>query len=213
MRARLGLRERQAWPVRSVRDGGSWKLVLSGLQSSDCSLDTSLFKPTPATSTTLTTWRARLAPTRPRQLVALRDCLLPAACYLFSLGRMDLPFASVGMTARWLVLVVAAFAGFVMWMRDADILRRIPSCSLVLCCGSSRISASFADAPTSLLKVLSLFLLFLYGATGARLAIFGRETKFVKGLLIGCELVVYASAAAYLGAGLPYGGTRTHLGP
>ena len=31
-----------------------------------------------------------------------------------------LPFYSVGMTARWFVLVVAALAGFVMWMRERE---------------------------------------------------------------------------------------------
>ena len=137
----------------------------------------------------------------------------PLLVIFFLWAGMDLPFASVGMTARWLVLVVAAFAGFVMWMRERRHTYDAFHLVALFCVAAALVSALVsADAPTSLLKVLSLFLLFLYGATGARLAIFGRETKFVKGLLIGCELVVYASAAAYLGAGLPIWGNPNSLG-
>ena len=58
--------------------------------------------------------------------------------------------------------------------------------------GASRYSS------VSFLKVLSLLLLFLYGATGARLAVTDRENRFFSGLLIGCEIFVAVIAALYL---------------
>jgi len=47
------------------------------------------------------------------------------------------------------------------------------------------------------LKALSIFLLFLYGAAGARLAVAGRETQFLRGLLLGCEILVYINVALH----------------
>src|SRR5262249_26347396 len=43
----------------------------------------------------------------------------------------------------------------------------------------------------ALLKVLSLFLLFLYGSVGARLAMEGREARFLEVLLLGCEVLTF----------------------
>ena len=50
----------------------------------------------------------------------------------------------------------------------------------------------------SFMKALSLLLLFLYAATGARLALAGREEQFFPTLLMLMEIVVYVLAAAYL---------------
>src|SRR5204862_7130958 len=47
------------------------------------------------------------------------------------------------------------------------------------------------------LKALSIFLLFLYGAAGARLAVGGREAQFLSGLLVGCEILVYINVAIH----------------
>ena len=137
----------------------------------------------------------------------------PLLMGFFLWGGMDLPYSSAGMTARWLVLVVAASAGFVMWMRLRQHSYNAFHLVAFFCVAAAFVSALVsADPPTSLLKVLSLFLLFLYGATGARLALLGRETKFIKGLIIGCEITVYASAISYLGLGAPIWGNPNSLG-
>src|SRR5580698_6969850 len=44
---------------------------------------------------------------------------------------------------------------------------------------------------------MSLLLLFLYGSSGARVAVMGREKGFFSSLLLGCELLVYISAISY----------------
>ena len=133
--------------------------------------------------------------------------------FFFLWAGLDLPFSSVGTTGRWLVLVVAAFAGFAMWTRHPRHSYNAFHLVALCCVGSAFISALVStDERTSLLKVLSLFLLFLYGSTGARLAILGRESQFVRGLLIACEIMVYASAVTYLGLGMPLWGNPNSLG-
>jgi O-antigen ligase len=50
----------------------------------------------------------------------------------------------------------------------------------------------------SLLKSASLLLLFLFGTSGAKLAVVGRESKFFLGLLTACEVISYLSAFSYV---------------
>ena len=125
---------------------------------------------------------------------------------------MNLPFTGVGSTARWFILAVAAVAGFVMWMRQRD--HRYSSFHLMalFCVAAALVSAMVSSDPrTALLKVLSLFLLFLYGATGARLAIRGREVRFVRALLLGCEIIAFITGLAYF-IGSPIWGNPNSLG-
>jgi O-antigen ligase len=109
--------------------------------------------------------------------------------------------------------MVAALAGSVMWMRNRGHTYNAFHWMAMFCVISALVSAlASANAQTSLLKVLSLFLLFLYGATGARLAMLARESQFLRGLLIACEIAVYASAVSYLGLGLQLWGNPNSLG-
>jgi O-antigen ligase len=133
------------------------------------------------------------------------------ACFLWA--GMALPFTGIPNTARWLVLAVAAVAGFVMWMRERHHTYGAFHLVALFCVTAGLVSATqSADPTTALLKVLSFFLLFLYGATGARLALLGREVAFVRGLLLGCEITAYVTAAAYLGAGAHIWGNPNSLG-
>lgn len=132
------------------------------------------------------------------------------ACFLWA--GMALPFTGIPNTARWLVLAVAAVAGFVMSMRERR--HAYTSFHLVaLFCVIAGLSSAVVSAEpvTALLKALSFFLLFLYGATGARLAILGREVAFVRGLLLVCEITVFVTATAYLG-GMQIFGSPNSLG-
>src|SRR5208282_1633139 len=82
-----------------------------------------------------------------------------------------------------------------------------------LCVLSALVSAMVSEVPkTALLKVVSLFLLFLYASSGARVAIAGREHKFVSGLVLACELLVYVSAACYFVLGFGDFGNPNALG-
>src|SRR6266852_3850535 len=61
-------------------------------------------------------------------------------------------------------------------------------------------------------KALSLLLLFVYCASCARLAVFGREQRFFRGLLWGSEIAVYVTTICYLGLGQNIWGNPNALG-
>ena len=99
-----------------------------------------------------------------------------------------------------------------MWMREHKHTYTSFHLVALFCVAAALVSAMVsADPATALLKVVSLFLLFAYGAGGARLAIRGREIKFVLGLLLGMEITAYLTALAYLG-GIHLWGNPNSLG-
>src|SRR5579863_3547115 len=125
-----------------------------------------------------------------------------------------LPFYGTGMALRWLFLAVGAFGGFVIWVKSPRP-RHFGSFHLValLCVLSALVSAIVSEVPrTALLKVASLFLLFLYAAAGARVSIAGRERKFMNGLVLTCEVLVYVSAVCYFALGYFVFGNPNALG-
>jgi O-antigen ligase len=117
----------------------------------------------------------------------------------FLLAGLFLPFSGAATSMRWLFLAVGAFGGLVIWIRDPRI-RRLGAFHLIaaFCVASALLSAAVSEVPeTALLKVASLFLLFLYAATGARLAIVDKSRQFAEGLILACELLVYFAAICY----------------
>ena len=130
----------------------------------------------------------------------------------FLLAGMHLGFVGIATTARWVLLAVAALAGFILWMRAQKHSYSSFHLIAVFCVIAAITSAAVSSEPKiALLKALSLFLLFTYAATGARIAIRGREIQFVKSLLLGCEVLAFASAFAYA-IGEPIWGNPNSLG-
>jgi O-antigen ligase len=124
-----------------------------------------------------------------------------------------LPFSGVWTAGRWWVLTVGAIAGFALYMRDQH--HRFGTFHLLafFCTLAALVSASVSALPVvSSLKALSLLLLFLYGATGARLALAGREERFFRRLLLVVEMVVYISALVYLVLRIPAYGNPNSMG-
>jgi O-antigen ligase len=112
----------------------------------------------------------------------------------------NLPLWSAGNVVRWSFLGFGALVGLVKWGK-LDRRHHFSAIHLValLCVLSAAVSSMVSTRPeTALLKSLSLFLLFLYGSCGARVALAGRESTFFRGLLIGCEAVSYVSGFLYL---------------
>ncbi|HKS76515.1 MAG TPA: O-antigen ligase family protein [Terriglobales bacterium] len=139
----------------------------------------------------------------------------PFLMAVFAWVAMDVPLSqSAGNPSRWVVLFFGAAAGCLLWMKK----RRDQRLTLfhlmaLFCVISALVSAVVSDSPDiSLLKVLSLFMLFLYCTFGARFAIAGREGAFIGGLVLVCEMVVYASALSYLVLGKEVYGNRNALG-
>jgi len=150
--------------------------------------------------------------TSPRYLAAFlaAECLIaavwlykraffPVFIATFLLAGLTLPIASMGTIGRWLVLGLGSLVGTVIMLKE----RRLRFSSFHALALFSVLAAMVSAAVSrytlqSSMKVLSLFLLFLYGSTGARLAVSGRENRFFLGLLTGCEIFVAVIAALYL---------------
>src|SRR5208337_3259245 len=103
--------------------------------------------------------------------------------------------------------------GFIVWTKTP----RAPFRSLHLiaffCVCAALVSATVSPlARTASLKALSLLLLFLYCASGGRLAVLGREERFFRGLLLGCEITTYFTVFCYFGLGAAIWGNPNSLG-
>ncbi len=133
---------------------------------------------------------------------------------LFLWAGTDLPLASVGTQARWIFLAVGALIGIVKWLQ-LEGKHRLTAIHLVaLLCAMSAVVSSLVSRrmELSLLKSISLVLLFLYGSFGARVAVTGRENAFFSGLVRACEITAYASAFFYWGLHFEVFGNPNSLG-
>jgi O-antigen ligase len=137
----------------------------------------------------------------------------PLLMAVFMWAGISVPLKGTAASGRWLVLAVATIAGCVIYLktqgRSLGIFHLVALFSVVSALVSSTVSS---DPRAALLKTLSLLLLFLYGATGARLAVIGREGKFLAGMLLSCEFLVYISAVSYFVFHYPIYGNPNSLG-
>lgn len=152
-------------------------------------------------------------------LQVLLACLLfydraffPLLMLAFLWAGVDVPMRETWTSGRWVVLGAGALVGFVRAMRMGVQHFRAFHLVASFCAASAMVSALVSPAPQlSLMKAFSLFLLFLYGASGARLLL--REPdRFFRGLLLVCEFSVYASAVCYLVLGIEIWGNPNSLG-
>ncbi len=123
------------------------------------------------------------------------------------------PLSAESFTLRWIFLAVGALVGFIIWMKSD---RRhhfgIVHLAALFCSLAAAASASASSLPvTGLMKAVSLFLVFLYAATGGRVALAGREQSFMRTLVTGCEVAVFYISACYL-VGFNMFGNPNNLG-
>lgn len=124
----------------------------------------------------------------------------------FPVVLMAFLFAGTGLSvgggwtaARWLILGLGALVGCVIMLKDRSHHFGLFHGFALFAVLAALVSAAVSRYPSfALLKALSLLLLFVYGGTGARLAVAGRENRFFAGLLTGCEVFVGAMAVFYL---------------
>ena len=124
----------------------------------------------------------------------------PITMVCFLVAATELPLASESLTLRWFFLGVGALVGSIIWMRT-NRTRHFGLFHLVaLFCVFSAVASASSSVATriGLLKVGSLFLLFVYASTGGRIAMLGREQSFVRGLVRVCEVLVFAVSGCYL---------------
>jgi O-antigen ligase len=127
-----------------------------------------------------------------------RKVFFPLIMVAFLLAGVDLPVGTVWAAARWVFLCVGALVGAVIVFRERRHHFGLFHMVALFAVLATLVSAAVSQFPSvTLLKALSILLLFLYGSTGARLAVTGRENRFFVGLLIGCEVFVGSLAALY----------------
>ncbi|HTR68101.1 MAG TPA: O-antigen ligase family protein [Terriglobales bacterium] len=119
---------------------------------------------------------------------------LLTASFLWS--GMVLPLQRQIMLARWGILGVAAWMGLLLWLRGK---RRhyfgFFHLIAAACVSIALVSTLVSEAPNaSLEKVLSLCMLFLYAAAGARISLEGREEQLVRWLVLLCEILTAVTA-------------------
>ncbi len=131
----------------------------------------------------------------------------------FAWAGMHIPLEGTWTSGRWVVLGAGAVVGFIVWTKSPR--RSSGSLHLIafFCVCAAFVSATVSPfVQMASLKALSLFLLFVYCASGARLAVIGREDRFFHGLLWASEIVVYITAIFYLGLGMGIWGNPNSLG-
>jgi O-antigen ligase len=127
---------------------------------------------------------------------------------------INLPLGGSWLQGRWIVLAAGGLVGLAIYMRDGNHRFSLIHLLAFSCVLSAVVSASVSAYPQeALLKALSLFLLFLYGVTGARLAVPLLEPeRFFRKLLLGCEVITYITALAYFLLRWPFFGNPNSLG-
>jgi O-antigen ligase len=126
---------------------------------------------------------------------------------------MHVPMQGAWTSGRWVVLSAGAAVGCIAWMKTPRRPFGLLHLVALFCICAAFVSATVSTfLQMASLKALSLFLLFLYCASGARLAVLGREDRFFHGLLWGSEIAVYITAICYFGLGESIWGNPNSLG-
>lgn len=137
----------------------------------------------------------------------------PLFMLVFLWAGTTLPLHEAWLSGRWAVLAVGSVAGLAVYLRDRDHHFGLIHLLAFFCATAAVVSAvSSAHPGQALLKAVSLMLLFLYGAAGARVAIARKPQQFFRGLLLCCEVLTYCSAVAYLVLHLEIFGSSNSLG-
>jgi O-antigen ligase len=124
-----------------------------------------------------------------------RERFFPLMLLAFVWAGTAVPLAGAWNMGRWGVLAVGAIAGLVVYVRDHTHHFGVLHLMALFAVIAAVVSALVSSHPeVAILKAGSLVLLFLYAATGGRLAVIARELSFFSGLLLGCELLVYLCA-------------------
>ena len=128
-----------------------------------------------------------------------RQVFFPVVLVAFLFAGTGLAVGGGWAAARWVILGVAAAVGCLIMLKDQRHHFGLFHTFALFAALAALASAAVSRYPiAAVLKALSLLLLLVYGATGVRVAVAGRENRFFNGLLIGVEVFVGVIAASYL---------------
>lgn len=131
----------------------------------------------------------------------------------FFFAGTDVPPPGFWYAARWFVLSAGAVGGLVYYLRDGRLhlgkFHLVAFFCLITATVSSVASEYQQDA---LFKALSLCLLFLYAASGIRIAVLTNERQFFSRMLLFCELLTYLTAISYFVFRYQFFGNPNSLG-
>ena len=129
---------------------------------------------------------------------AYRKVFFLAVMLAFLLAGANLPLKEAWGVGRWAVLLCAAVVGMTLWLKESRQHFGALHLAAFFCVLSAVASAAVSVFPrTAFLKASSLLLLFMYAASGARLAQMHRERQFSQDLVTACELMAYVSGLSY----------------
>lgn len=121
----------------------------------------------------------------------------PLVILAFLWAGTNVPLSETWTTGRWVVLGAGALVGIMRGFRGGQQRSYVFYIVAAMCVVSATVSALVSPAPQiSLMKALSLFLLFLYGAFGGRLVL-NDPDRYFRGILLACEGIVYGTALCY----------------
>ena len=125
-----------------------------------------------------------------------RRVFFPALVLSFLWAGISLPGGGgIFSVVRWLFLGTGAAIGLLIVLRERSLHFAPIHLIALVSIGASFVSITVSRYPQfTLLKVLSVLLLFVYAMTGARIAVVGRQDRFGNGLLKGFEIFVGAIA-------------------
>jgi O-antigen ligase len=141
-----------------------------------------------------------------------RRVFFPLVLVSFLLAGVDLPVGGGWTIARWVFLGAGALVGSFIMLKDRGHHFGLFHILAAFCVLAATVSAAVSRFPEhALLKAFSLFLLFAYASTGARLSVIGRENRFFTGLVVGCEVFITALGGFYF-LGIEMMGNPNSLG-
>lgn len=136
----------------------------------------------------------------------------PVLILVFLAAGTGTPMAALWNSVRWGVLAFGAIVGMVLYLKNYRSSFSSFHLAAIFSFLAALVSTMVSNLPqASAMKAVSLFLLFAYGAGGARIAVLGNE-KFMAGVLKACEVLIYFTAVSYFLFKYSYFGNPNSLG-
>ena len=118
----------------------------------------------------------------------------------FLCAGITVPYRMAFLYGRWFILGAGAVAGIAIYMRERNHYFGMFHLVALFCALSAIVSALVSAYPEeAILKAVSLTLLFVYAASGARASAAARQPEiFFRNLVTGCEVLTAFTAVSYL---------------